>query len=82
MDSLLLVAGSAVTSDMRWLDANHPSGSFAVILERKNDQEYDAVDRSDHFFLTVRDEARPNSELLVAPVADPSAAQARCLPDC
>ena len=34
--------------------------------------EYSAEHRGDHFFITLRDEAHPNSQLLVALVSDPS----------
>ena len=34
--------------------------------------EYSAEHRGDHFFITLRDEAHPNSQLLVAPVSQPS----------
>lgn len=34
--------------------------------------EYSAEHRGDHFFITLRDKAHPNSQLLVAPMADPA----------
>ena len=37
-----------------------------------NDVEYDVKHRGDHFFIEIRDKDRPNSEVLVAPVADPT----------
>ena len=64
--------GSAVTSETRYLDANKPQDEWRVVLPRVNDVEYEVDHRIDHFFITLRDERRPNSELLVAPVADPS----------
>jgi len=54
------------------LDANKPQDTWRVVLPRVNDVEYDVDHRRDHFFITLRDEKRPNSELLVAPVADPT----------
>ena len=61
-----------MTSEVRYLDANKPQGTWQVVLPRRNDVEYDVDHRGDHFFITLRDESRPNSELLVAPVADPT----------
>ena len=71
--------GSAVTSDVRYLPADEPEGEWALVLPRCNEVEYSVDDRAAgadgaagrHFFITVRDQARPNSELLVAPVAAP-----------
>ena len=37
-----------------------------------NNVEYDIRHRGDHFFIEIRDEDRPNSEVLVVPVADPT----------
>ena len=41
--------------------------------------EYSAEHRGDHFFITLRDEAHPNSQLLVAPVSQPSDTKASML---
>ena len=43
-----------------------------MILPRKTDVEYEVVHRGDHLFILLRDPERPNSELLVAPVSDPT----------
>ena len=64
--------GSAITSETRLLDADNPRGEFRVVLPRKTDVEYDISHRGDHLFLLLRDPERPNSELLVAPVSDPT----------
>ncbi len=71
--------GSAITSEARLLDADTPRGEFAVVLPRKTDVEYDISHRGDHLFLLLRDPERPNSELLVAPVSDPTATTVRCM---
>jgi hypothetical protein len=65
-------AGSAVTSDVRYLSADDPTGQWKVILERKNDVEYNVADRAGSFYITIRGPERPNSELLVAPMGDPT----------
>ena len=69
------ITGSAVTSETRFLPADQPDAEWKVILPRKNGIEYDVRHRGDHFFIEIRDEDRPNSEVLIAPVADPTNAQ-------
>lgn len=66
------IAGSSVTSETRFLSADEPEGEWKVILPRVNNVEYDVRHRGDHFFVEIRDEDRPNSEVLVVPVADPT----------
>jgi oligopeptidase B len=66
------MAGSAITSETRLLDADKPEGSWRVVLPRQTDVEYDVSHRGDELFILLRDKQRQNSELLVAPVADPS----------
>jgi protease II len=77
--TLLISAGSAVTSDVRALAADNPAGEWTLVLPRVQGVEYDVEDRGEgagrHLFITLRDAARPNSELLVAPAADPAAAR-------
>ncbi|EFN56398.1 hypothetical protein CHLNCDRAFT_144964 [Chlorella variabilis] len=72
---LYIHAGSAVTSDTRYLSADEPLGEWRVVLPRRSEVEYSVEDRGNHFFITIRDQERPNSELLVAPMADPTATQ-------
>lgn len=73
-------AGSAVTSYESYLPADHPRGEFKTILPRQQDVEYSAAHRGDHFFITIRDDKRPNSEVVVAPMASPTNVKARtCL---
>lgn len=64
-------AGSAITSDVRFLAADNPEGELNSVMERRNDVEYSVEDRGEQFFITVRDKARFNSEVLVAPVSSP-----------
>lgn len=54
----LLAAGSAVTSEIRYLRADTPLGDFAVILPRVTDVEYRVSHRGDAFFLLLRDPSR------------------------
>lgn len=60
-----------MTSEVRYLSADTPLGDWTVVRPRENEVEYSVSHRGDSFFITIRDEARPNSELLVAPQADP-----------
>ena len=65
-------AGSAITSEMRLLEAAKPESAWKVVLPRKTDVEYEVAHRGDHLFILLRDPERPNSELLVAPLSDPT----------
>jgi len=67
---LLLHVGSHTTSEMHCLPADHPDGAWQVLAPRLADQEYDAVDRGDRFFLRVNDTGR-NFRMVTAPVASP-----------
>lgn len=64
-------AGSAITSDIRYIRADEPESDFTPVLPRVNDVEYSVEDRGEQFFITVRDEKRFNSEILVADAANP-----------
>jgi hypothetical protein len=68
-DCAIVTAGSAVTSEVRFLDAREPCGEFKVLRQREKDVQMSVAHRGDHFFITLRDRQRPNSELLVAPVS-------------
>ena len=64
-----------MTSEMRFLPADQPDSEWKVILPRQSEVEYDIKHRGDHFFIEIRDSDRPNSEILVAPVSDPTQTQ-------
>jgi hypothetical protein len=49
-----------------------PAGEWRVLYPRQQDVEYSASHRGDHLFITQRDKDHPNSQLFVAPLADPS----------
>lgn len=65
---LFIHSGSAVTSDVRYLKSDDPNGEWKVVKPREQEVEYSASDRGDHMFIVIRDEKRPNSEVLVAPL--------------
>jgi oligopeptidase B len=71
---LYIHSGSAVTSDVRMLAADNPTGEWNIVLPRKENVEYSVDDRGDQIFITIRDTERPNSEVLVAPISNPTAA--------
>ena len=57
---------------MRILEAAKPDSAWTVVLPRQTDVEYEIAHRGDHLLILLRDPERPNSELLVAPIADPT----------
>ena len=65
-------AGSAITSDFRYIDAADPEGPLVEILPRVSDVEYGVADRGDQFIITRRTEKQFNSEVLVADISDPA----------
>ena len=71
-----------MTSETRFLPADQPDHEWKVILPRVNDVEYDVKHRGDHFFIEIRDKDRPNSEVLVAPVADPTSTKVASITHC
>ncbi|GIL43661.1 hypothetical protein Vafri_1337 [Volvox africanus] len=72
---LYISSGSAVTSETRYIMADQPQSEFKVVLPRVQDTEYSITDRGDWLYITIRDKARPNSELLVAPMSKPTEGQ-------
>ncbi|KDD72094.1 prolyl oligopeptidase, partial [Helicosporidium sp. ATCC 50920] len=58
--------GSAVTSDARYIPADRPEAEPRLVLPRRQDVEYSVQDAPDgSFVLLLRDEGRPNSELVL-----------------
>ena len=64
-------AGSAITSEVKYIDAANPTSPLVQVLPRTADVEYSVSDRGDQFIITRRTEKHFNSEVLVADVADP-----------
>jgi oligopeptidase B len=69
---LLLVSSSHTTSEIRYLPANQPEGSWTVMEPRKQDVEYYADHNGDSFYIRTNDTGR-NFRLVKAPVDDPGA---------
>jgi len=75
---VLIAAGSAITSEVRYADAADPQAQFSVVLPRRDGVEY-SVDHAilggrDHFLMLHNDGA-VNFTLVQAPVEDPAAQQ-------
>lgn len=68
---LTLSLSSKITSEVHYLDANHPTGEFQVIHPRQHGVEYDIEHHSDRFYIITNDNAI-NFKLMVAPVTSPS----------
>ncbi len=68
---LLLHLGSALTSEVRFQDANDPLGTFQVMLPRRQDVEYDATHHGEFFYIRTNQNAK-NFRLLRTPAANPS----------
>ncbi len=64
---LLMEAGSHTTSEIWWLDAEQPTGDFALIAGRIDDQEYTADHRDGRFYLRVNDTG-DNFRVVTTPV--------------
>ncbi|UCE25949.1 MAG: S9 family peptidase [Candidatus Zixiibacteriota bacterium] len=67
---LLLELGSNTTSEVHYLDANHPTDDFKVIHPRQHKMEYAVYHHDDRFFINTNDGA-PNFKLMVTPVRRP-----------
>jgi oligopeptidase B len=66
---ILLESGSHTTSEVRYLDAENPTGEWKLIAPREQDIEYDADHIGDQFYIRTNDKGR-NFRLVTAPVSD------------
>lgn len=71
---LLLGLGSKVTSEVHYLDADHPTGEFRLFRPRRMGIEYDIEHHTDTFYIITNEDAL-NFKLMKAPIADPSVEQ-------
>ena len=67
---ILLELGSKVTSEVHYLDANHPSGEFKLFQPRQTGIEYYIEHHSDRFYIVTNEEAI-NFKLMETPVNSP-----------
>ncbi len=73
---ILIAAGSAITSEIRYGDAADPHARFAIALPRREGVEYSldhAVVGGEDKFLIVHNDGAVNFTLAEAPVTDPTA---------
>lgn len=68
---ILMSLRSSITTEVHYLDANHPRGDFEVIYHRDPGIEYDVDHHSDYFYI-VTNEAATNFKLVKTPIAAPS----------
>ncbi|MEU6999939.1 S9 family peptidase [Nonomuraea sp. NPDC046570] len=67
---LVLGASSKITSEVRILDANDPTGEFRLVRPRTTGVEYGIEHAGDHFFV-LHNEGAENFELATAPLNSP-----------
>lgn len=67
---LMIGSFQTLSSEYRYLDANDPSGQFAVVLPREAEHEYSVDHFGEHFYIVTNDEAK-NFRLVRAPVTHP-----------
>lgn len=68
---ILMSLNSKVTSEIHYLDANNPTGSFQVIQPRSSGVEYQVEHHSNDFYIVTNEEAI-NFKLIKTPVTSPS----------
>ena len=62
---------SSLTSEVRYLRKDQPTGEFRVLLPRVYETEYDATHRGDSFFIRTNDGAK-GFRVVEAPIVDPT----------
>jgi len=67
---LIIGTASKMTSEMRFLRADDPQGTFALIEARRQGVEYYLSHHGDKFYFITNDNA-PTYKVVVAPVSDP-----------
>ncbi|MFD0730699.1 S9 family peptidase [Planotetraspora mira] len=68
---LIVSAGSKITSEIRVLDADDPTGEFKVVRPRRTGVEY-GLDHAGDRFLVLHNDGAVNFELATAPLDDPA----------
>lgn len=72
---VIIAAGSAVTSELRYADAADPQAEFTTVWPRRDSVEYSidhAVVKGEDRFLILHNDGAENFTLAEAPVADPT----------
>jgi oligopeptidase B len=68
---LLLEISSLTTSEVHYLPANEPAGTWRIVAPRQDEHMYDVDHRGDQFFVRTNQGGR-NFALATVPVSDPS----------
>jgi oligopeptidase B len=68
---ILINIGSSLTSEVRYIKADHPKGRFATLLPRVQETEYDVTHHGDSWFIRTNEGAK-TFKLVEAPVKDPT----------
>jgi len=69
---IFIEIASPLTSELRYLEADHPSGEFRVMLQRRQGVEYDASHGGRYFYVRTNDGAK-NFRLMRTETGNPSA---------
>jgi oligopeptidase B len=68
---IFIELGSPLTTEMRYLEADQPSGEFRIMLPRRQGVEYDASHHGEFFYIRTNDQAK-NFRVMRTRVAEPS----------
>ncbi|MEA5515536.1 S9 family peptidase [Nodularia sp. UHCC 0506] len=68
---ILMLLQSSITTEVHYLDANHPQGDFQIIHPRTTGVEYDVDHHHNNFYIVTNDKAT-NFKLVKTPVAAPA----------
>jgi oligopeptidase B len=64
---ILIASSQTLSTEYRYLDANHPEGEFKIFAPRKKDHEYSIDHHQDFFYIVTNDYAK-NFRLMKTPV--------------
>ncbi len=67
---IMIGSYQTLSSEVRYIDANKPSGTWKVILPRERNHEYSVDHCGKYFYITTNDNAK-NFKLVKAPVENP-----------
>ncbi len=70
---ILINIGSSLTTEVRYLSADHPKGKFEPVLARVHETEYDVTHHGDSWFIRTNDGAK-TFRVVEAPVKNPAKA--------
>ncbi len=67
-DFIFMYVGSFTSSEMRYLPANEPNGTFKVFYPREKDVQYSVEHHKEKFFITYKDNDNKNYKVMEAPL--------------